>query len=147
MRVIGVIAMVLAILLFVAAGATGALRWIVTEIGIDTMNSLFGEEAASPFIATVKDICKSLQLDLRLLMALIVASAVMFVLAIFSFTIVNIAKKRAIKKAFNSANKAKKNDGDSVEKAIPFLAAGVVVTAAIVAAVVVLKKRAARDAD
>lgn len=140
MKVIGVIALILAILLGIAVGAVGVLRWCDANPQwiINTINDLFGWDA-SPLLEFIEPICD--YLPYAWLLNLIVASAALFIIAIFSFIIVNIKKKRAIAKAIKKANAIKQVENARIKRALPFVAAGVLMTVAVVGAAVVLKKQ------
>ena len=139
MRMIGVIALMLAILLFVAAGAIGVARWAIFD-GRQMITDTLGEIVV-PALDFVKTTYNNVHLNMQLLLMLIVVSAGLFVIAILSFAIVNARKKRAIDASLKKVKGTKKKQNDTAQKAIPFLAAGVVLTAAVVAAAVVLKKK------
>ena len=145
MRVIGVVALVLAILLFLLAGTLGVARWLPSVVSTDILTKVLGENATS-VTDTLNSVCKELYIDLPSLFVVIAASAAFFVIAIISFAIANAIKKKAIQASYNKVKKSNKN-GNSVNQAIPVLAAGVLVTAALVAASVVLKGQANRDDD
>lgn len=140
MRVIGVIALVLAILLSMVAGVLGVARWVASGAGVKVVTDVFGDGVA-PVLAPVEGICKQLYLDMPSLLMLIGVCAALFVIAIFSFAIVNANKKRAIQASYKKVKKASENDDDALKKALPYLAAGVLVSAAIVGAAVVLRGR------
>jgi hypothetical protein len=146
MRVIGVMAFVLAVLLFIVAGAVGVTRWAVFD-GYKMITDFLGESVV-PALDFVKSTYNSLQINLQILLMLIGASAALFLITIFCFAVVNARKKRAIKASFKKVKGPdKKQDDDATKKAIPYLAAGIVVVAAIVAATVVLNKKKAVQGD
>ena len=139
MRVIGVIALVLAILLFVAAGAIGVAHWAAFSGREMIINSL--GEIVTPALDFVESTYNKLHLSIELLLMLIVVSAGLFVIAIVSFALVNARKKRAINASIKKFTRTDKDQNDTVRKAIPFLATGVVLTAAVVATVAVLRNK------
>ena len=144
MKAIGVIALILAILVGIGAGAVFAIRWWTVPENATVVADFVAEKilkdgrTVEPLEA-VTEFAQGSDLSFKLMIALIVAAAVLFVIAIIALSVACAQKKKAVAAAAQAVEAGDKN---SMNKLIPIVAAGVVVAVAAVTTAVVLKKKA-----